>query len=251
MELQLGNELGRGAYGKVYEKIDNPAVAVKVSDKLGNSCRLWSNEYKKIVDVLNILEVRKEYKSLKKVKILKPIQFNESSALCYMEIPRVYRPDQRRSSKQLLNNTNTLHSLLGKNTIDIVFKGRGQFIGLAELQQYLTYQELEEVSLELGIAMALIHFVAKNDAYDIEVFLGREYNSKKLRFYIADFDLTEEIQEYDDTTVIDRIAWSLSAVQYFPTKTSDENLYKLFKTGYISVAGDTSIVKSIFDEYNE
>jgi len=82
--------------------------------------------------------------------------------------------------------------------------------------------------------MGLIHFVGKNDAYDLEVFLGKEYKSKLSRFYIADFDLSENIEKYDDNT-IERIIWSLNAVEYFP-KNNNKIFLDLFITGYSFIA---------------
>lgn len=43
-------------------------------------------------------------------------------------------------------------------------------------------KDLEIACFELGVMMSLIHHYGKNDAYDIELYLGKEANSKKCRF---------------------------------------------------------------------
>jgi hypothetical protein len=90
-----------------------------------------------------------------------------------------------------------------------------------------------------------------NDGYDLEVFLGKEYNSKISRFYIADFDLSENITKYDKDT-IKRISWSLTAVEYFPRE-NNKKLLDLFLKAYTSIAKikgiNDIIVQNIVDEY--
>ena len=86
--------------------------------------------------------------------------------------------------------------------------------------------------------MGNIHFIGKNDGYDIEVYLGRKNvcnnnDTHQLGFYIADFDLSESIEKYDIETV-KRLVWSLDAVPYFP---SEGKLLDLFKDGYLKAAG--------------
>lgn len=101
----------------------------------------------------------------------------------------------------------------------------------------LTDTFLEQVSYDLGVMMGNIHFIGKNDAYDIEVYLGCKNvcknNNNELGLYIADFDLSEPIKEYNDK-VIYRMIWSLDAVSNFPTK---GKMLDLFKSGYVYTAG--------------
>ena len=127
---------------------------------------------------------------------------------------------------------------------DIIFKGRGQFIGLKQIKEYVDIDTIPKIVYELGKVMGLIHFKGKNDAYDMEVFLGKEEHSKICRFYIADFDLSEEIKEYDKET-IKRIEWSLSAIEFFPNKDTDDEYLQLFLNGYLEIAAENDIDKDV------
>ena len=98
--------------------------------------------------------------------------------------------------------------------------------------------------------MGLLHYVGKNDGYDLEVFLGRKYRARKLKFFIADFDLSQPIIKYDDATV-DRLVWSLDAVPYFPNKAS--KMFKTFSEGYLEAAkagGNLEIAERVLSEYD-
>ena len=97
--------------------------------------------------------------------------------------------------------------------------------------------------------MALLHFVAKNDANDVELYLGREYNTKKPRIYISDFDMSNNIIDYDDIT-IDKLCWCFQAMPYFPSRNSSDKLYELFKEGYKKIANNDEVVEKIFDCYS-
>jgi hypothetical protein len=240
MDNLIGNEIGRGGFGIVYQKKDDPSKCIKISDKSGGSCRKWSNEHKKINDIINNIELEyPNYTKFKFVEILKSLEFIETKKECYMILPRIYRPNK--------HDGPTIHAQLGCNSCSLVHKGRGEFIGLNEIRKYLPEDEIEIACHELGMMMALIHFIGKNDAYDIEVYLGKKKNSKKCRFYIADFDLSEEIKQYDPET-IEKICWSLDAVPYFPTN-NNKKLFDLFKTGYSKIAKNPDLVDEIFKNY--
>jgi len=93
--------------------------------------------------------------------------------------------------------------------------------------------------------MSNIHFKGQNDAYDVEIYLGSDY-----KFYLADFDLSEEICTLDPET-IQRMVWSLDAVQYFPTLDCCPDLYKVFKDGYFQNlnSDQKNIATLVFDLY--
>ena len=95
--------------------------------------------------------------------------------------------------------------------------------------------------------MGLIHFVGRQNALDIEVFLGREYRSNQVRFYIADFDTSTEIKQFDEKAIQEMVA-SLADKPYFPKKISDEKLFYLFYQGYASIV-PRPIVEKIFSYY--
>ena len=246
MEEILGQEIGRGGYGTVYIHAQDHALCVKRSDKTGKACREWSNEYKKIMTMIKNIEASPSSHLLAKmrmVKILAPTRFNETSDLCYMILPRIFRPE----GKDVIRPT--IQAQLGVQSVQMVHKGRGEFMGLEQLMKIVPAKNLKVAAYELGIMMGLIHFHGRNDAYDIEVFLGKEKGAKQARFYIADFDLTEEVKAYDAAT-IKRMYWSLDAVPYFPKQDVNSLLYNEFRKGYAKIAPSKEIEEAIFEHYD-
>jgi hypothetical protein len=252
MEAFIGKELGRGGFGIVYEKKDNPSIAIKVSDKtIINSCRTWSNEYNKIKEIIQHIENHKSYKKLEKVQLLDPLKFSETSSVCYMLLPRVYRPQEKRSKSSKSSDIPyyTVHALFGETSLQKKYLGRGEFIGLREIAGYVSKEDIKKMVEELGIMLALIHYIAKNDACDIEVFLGRDATSKKLKLFIGDFDKVSNIETFTQHT-IDNLVWCMEAVEYFPKKEVDEELYTLFKEGYLSITGaENEYARQLFAKY--
>ncbi len=231
MKDQLGKEIGRGGYGIVYEHKNNPELCIKKSMKKSN-CRMWSNEYAKIKNINN------NVKYLKHVRMIVPSEFYESENECYMVMPRIRNP---------LNIDKTLHPLLGEEDFKHVDKKRGIFMGIKQLVENFNFDQeyLTQIAYELGIMMSNIHFRAKSDAYDVEIYLDSDYT-----LYLADFDLSEDILTYDPET-IKRMVWSLDAVPYFPTTDCCKDLYEIFKDGYIKnlTSEEKIIAKLIFDLY--
>lgn len=237
MDYQLGKEIGRGGYGIVYE-CQNDGSCIKKSFKKNfksGDCRLWSNEYQKMIDLETNLGNSK--KSFGRAHLIVPTKFYESDNECFMEMPRIYNPI----------GFKTLHPLLGDLDCNYTNKNRGVFKGLKQLKSDLdlTDKLLEEASYDLGVMMANIHFIGKNDAYDVEIYLGCPNvctsGTHKLGFYIADFDLSEPITKYDGET-INRMIWSLDAVPYFPT---EGKMLDLFKSGYMKAVGSSSKYKDV------
>jgi tRNA A-37 threonylcarbamoyl transferase component Bud32 len=205
------------------------------------SCRQWSNESKKIEDFMEKIESHPAFNKLTMVNVVKPIKFIESPKACYMVMKRIFRPDKKIAP--------TLQAQLGCESGRMVHKGRGEFIGLKEIREYIMNEDINKASKELGILMGLIHFVGKNDAYDVELYLGKEKYSKKCKLYLADFDLSESITEYNNET-INRIRWSLDAVPYFPRLSADKELFDEFLKGYKQIAENDELVDEIFSEYD-
>jgi len=112
-------------------------------------------------------------------------------------------------------------------------------------------EDFKQACYELGILMGLIHFTARNDAYDVEVFLGKEANTRKPRFYLADFDQSETISNFEDPQVIERLTWSFDAVPYFPRNSCDPAMFEIFKQGYLAASNrNTHIVDKVFEDYD-
>jgi hypothetical protein len=157
-------------------------------------------------------------------RVLDPAKFIETPDECYMILPRIFRPEGKTDQMP------TLQAYLDEPSANYIYPGRGEFIGLEQVRQYVSDQDLKRGVFELGLLLGLIHFVGRNDAYDLEVYLGKEYTTKKARFYISDFDQSEKIDNFNDDE-IERMQWSIIALPYFPTNHSLE-LYQLFRQGY-------------------
>lgn len=242
--VKLAQEIGRGGFGTVYAKKDDPSTCVKVSNKAKLSCREWSNEFKKVSTFMSVIENNREFKKLKIVRVVKPTEFHETPNICYMEMPRIYRPGGQKDTGP------TIQAQLGVTSSRLTHKGRGEFIGLREIREYMSQEDIEQAARELGTMMALIHFIGRNDAYDVELYLGKEAGDKKPRFYLADFDLSEVVPTRVDEQTMRRITWSMDAVPYFPRPTTDAHLFRLFLQGYSTIVNDEETVANIFATYD-
>ena len=240
------DKIGSGGFGTVYGIPGDANLCVKVSNKQmtgdPSTCRRWRNEYDLICQFMKRITTEWQF-----VRIVNPISFVESDTLCHMVMPRVYRPDHKPGP--------TIQALLGESTYNLVDENRGEILGLAEILSLVNKASfVAKACLELGSAMATIHFVGRNNALDVELFLGCEAQDEDnmLRFYLADFDQSSNIDDFDDDVVFDLVE-SLSAVLYFPRKSVDPVLYALFAEGYLHVAnqnGFIEIAQQVLDEYN-
>ncbi len=247
MDDNLGTEIGRGGFGTVYAHRRDNSLCIKVSHKENksvNSCRQWSNEFRKIRQIVSSISDLPLYKALKMVCLLTPTEFIETSNSCFMVMPRIYRPDHDFTKP-------TIQAQCGWPSSRIVHKGRGEYIGVKEILEFVSEKDFARACYELGVLMGLIHFKAQNDAYDVEVFLGKESHTRKPRFYIADFDQSSKISSYYDKQSLERMTWSFDAVPYFPRNSCDPTMFDLFKQGYLKASNNSiEIVEKILEDYD-
>lgn len=242
----FGREIGRGAHGIVYAIKGNDKQVIKVSDKT-NTCRQWSNEYQKINNFMSRIDHLPTFTKFKFVGVVRPTDFVsvDDGTQCFMSMSYIWRPDNKKELP-------TQQVYLGLPTFNTTFKGRGHFIGLKEVKEIFggNNYELGIAIYELGQLLSLIHHIGKNDAYDVELFIGKSGGEGSInKFWLADFDLS---QEYDtlNKDVIERLTWSMDAVPYFPTDESDPELLKTFIRGYASIIpNNPQLVKEIFVNY--
>ncbi|CAH6420935.1 Hypothetical protein UVM_LOCUS285 [uncultured virus] len=233
VDLTRGRELGRGGFGIVYALAQHPDLAVKVSSRnmATNSCRKWHKEYQLIRDFMQRIQAAiPNFRFPDDAEIVVPVWVRETEDECSMVMPRILPPD---------DSGPTVQAQLGAPSVDLVQKARGRFVGLEQIERYWQRAgergDLAKAAFEIGTLMALLHYVGKNDAYDVELFLGHQYGDPKLKFFLADFDLSQPIDRYDDET-IERMVWSLDAVPYFPRPEIDRELYDAFADGYARIA---------------
>ncbi len=244
--------IGRGGYGSVYATPRYPAYAVKISNK-SNTCRAWSNEYRKMMSIHHVLE-RNAIPELSTVRIIKPLGFTEMGDSCAMIMPRIVHP----CSHSDTDMTPVIQALFGDEKSYMPTSGRGTFLGLKYLDEYFSTEQMENSVYELGQAMSVLHYIARVNAVDIEVVLGKSsYRSPNYHLYILDFDLSEQITDYDKSAV-ESMIWSLLAVYYFPfpsvDKQSGRNLFPFFRNGYMCVAkrvGMEDIAELVMEKYAE
>jgi hypothetical protein len=181
MDLLLGEELGKGGFGTVYINKQDPGLCIKLSRKT-SSCRSWSNEYTKIKKFMRSIVKYKGFKSFRMVHVVNPTKFVESPDACYMVLPRIFRPDGTTGP--------TMQAYLDEPSLKHIYPGRGEFIGLEQIRELIPEPDLERACFELGLLLGLIHFIGRNDAYDLEVYIGRERRKRKSRFYLSDQNQT-------------------------------------------------------------
>jgi hypothetical protein len=214
--------IGRGGAGIVYLDPDQPTVVFKYGQR-SNNCRIWGKEQK------IYQELAKHNIDAPLVKLLKMNEFKtyEDDSKCVLELSRVVNPT---------GATNyTIQVQFGAPNANLKNKSRGHIMGtnLLVSNGIIPEDQLPEYMKQLGQVLARLHYIAKNDGYDLEVFAGKEGDTTIL--YIGDFDLSEMITEYTPKIIQDRLVWSIDAVPYFPTKDQPE-LYEPFKTAYIETA---------------
>lgn len=253
IEKQKDIILGQGGHGIIYSMKGNLDLCIKESNKQKvDVTRQWRNEFDTIKTMIkkitqnNLCETlsTKDY-----VRICTPVQFIETTAQCYMLIPRIFRPDNIKSNI-------TIQTCLGTDSDDRIIEGRGQIVGLEQVKEYFSEKDLTEAVRDIGSVIAAIQYIAKNDAYDIELVIGHEHSDElnadgviKNRFYIIDFDLTSIYEEPN----FKRLADILEFVPYFPTRSETnkemQHLFETFRDGYQLIAGQ-EFTDKVFEYYD-
>jgi hypothetical protein len=231
--------IGKGGTGTVYLDPSQPTYVFKVSNKQ-DTCRQFDAEYK-IYNHINKHSIDTE---LVKVLKMNGYKMTNNNTGCVLELSRVVNPIDPK-----LNYT--IQVELGEDTYEYKDPMRGYILGKDQLvgKNILSDDMLPVYSEHLGVVMGRIHYIVKNDAWDVEVYAGKD--GKKTILYVGDFDRSLMIDAYTPD-VIERMVWSLAAVPYFPTA-EQPNLFKAFTSGYMKIAtsvGKEDIAKVVLSQYS-
>jgi hypothetical protein len=231
-------EIGKGAQGIVYSNISDYDSVFKVSNNT-NTCRIWNGE-SKIYEILNKINIDTE--------LCKLIKMNEyihiENKMCIMKLLRVINPINQ-------DLKYTIHPQFQHEKLDYTVKGRGRFLGINDLisKEIFTLDNIQNYIKDLGILMSRLHYLLKNDGYDIEIFIGKDIETN-IVLYVGDFDLSEFYETINDE-IIERLEWSLSAVPYFPIQ---GEYYEIFSQNYLEEASKYNMretAKKVLKLYTE
>lgn len=258
--------IGDGGFGSVYGIKDNFDLAAKKS--IREDFRSLYVEYKKSEEISSSLCSNEDYNSLVLASFLSPIGFqhsNKENEQCFTIMPRIFPPSSDDSDLKKLfygRPGMTVQTVFGRKDSDAKVsadsKTRGNIVGKESVRKYWETiygpkeSHLNKAYYELGKLLALIHFVARYDGYDLEVYLGHKRGDEGLKFYIADFDQFEKVTEFSKEA-LDRMSFSIGAVAYFPSPNDDEEkiCYEEFRRGYMEIGqkqGVGETAKYILDE---
>jgi hypothetical protein len=203
-----------------------------------SQCRIWNKE-KAVYDDLQKYDIDED---LCKVIKMKDFILESEIKRCCLELSRVVNPLDKDADY-------TIQVQFGVDNLDYKNRGRGRFLGIENLIEMglFTEETMKEYVRQLARVIGKLHYVAQNDGYDLEVFVGKE---DKIMLYIADFDLSNKILTYSSDEIYNMV-WCLSAVPYFPTQDQPE-LYKIFVQEYLAIAeasGKREIAEKVIAAY--
>jgi hypothetical protein len=235
-------QIGKGGTGTVYLDPSQPTYVFKVSDK-DATCRQFDSEYK-VYNQMNKHTINTE---LVKVLRMNGYKMTRENNGCVLELSRVINPIDH-------DLNYTIQVELGEDSFEYKHPMRGYILGKKQLveKNILLEDMLESYSEQLGVVMARIHYIVKNDAWDIEVYAGKEKGFENTILYIGDFDRSRMIEDYTPD-VIERMVWSLAAVPYFPNQRQPK-LLEAFRSGYMKIAtsvGKQDVANAVLSEYSE
>lgn len=231
-------ELGRGGQGIILANDKYPQYVVKESNVAGR-CGTWNLEYRTLKDINSKFEA-----ICPEVAIIKAYEFFVEGEKCYIMLDRIYRPDNTLGP--------AIQTYFGSPDVTLLNKSRGLYLGLKQLAQYLSEQEIINIIDCLGKTISYFHYGLKYDGTDLEYILGHTYGEHQNRIYILDFDLVRPIDRYDNNT-INTLHWSLDSESYYPKPDSEH--YDIFKNAYWSQAdhlgylGPAEKVMGLYEEF--
>jgi hypothetical protein len=167
---------------------------------------------------------------------LKDYMYFEETKSCILMLERVYN---------LYENNKTIQVMLGMDDFDFEFDG-GIINGITQLKELFlnllhdndTYILFKQYVYQLGRLMGFLHFIIKIDAFDVEVYFGKN-QKKEYKMFIADFDQCNKISEYDEKTIIKMSQSFYMGMEHFPNnRISDLTIYMEFKNGYMSIVSE-------------
>lgn len=242
------NIIGSGGQGIVYEHKNIEDSVFKVSSK-EEGCRQWDIEVNKI-NHLKDSNINEKY-----VKLVEFKNFHKdlNTNTCILELEKVTNP--------LDKTTTVIQPLFGENETFKHDPKRGYYISIDLLirEHDMLLIDLKNIIVDLAKFLANMHFKAKMDGNDIEFFLSFDKQTKKPIIIVADFDLVENITNYDKD-IIDNIIWGMTNIEFIPlpfVSKGIDKLFKIFSDNYIETASKYNkkevaeqIITRIIDENN-
>ena len=157
--------------------------------------------------------------------------------------------------------TTVIQPLFGENDKFKHDPKRGYYVSIDILirENNILLSDLKNIIVDLAKFLAKMHFKAKMDGNDIEFFLSYDKQTKKPIIIVADFDLVENITNYDKD-IKDKIIWGMTNIEFIPmpfVSKGIDKLFKIFSTNYIKTAEKydkkevaEQIITQIIDENN-
>ena len=218
-------QIGKGGYGTVYVRNDDPDGYVMKQSVKRETCRQWNVENHKLSVVKDLLSKVNGANELARIVFHDAYHVDPSQEACSAIMLRV-----RNAADPDVDQP--LHAKYQHESLDVLEK-YGYDAGLAQLRSLGVVQIPYIVSL--ARLFARLHYVAKNNGWDTEVLAGTTHDDPdKVRLYVIDFDMTEDLRHCEDMDKYAESCFHTLVTGYFPKPGSWG--YPEFMESYISTA---------------
>nr|QBK89506.1 MAG: hypothetical protein LCPAC001_00160 [Pithovirus LCPAC001] len=222
--------IGKGGYGEIFYKKENPNTIYKQSYTV---CNTLEKEYKMLSSAYRAyITYTQTKKSLRKrIHILHPYDWSTiNSKYCIFKMARIYPPvGEKYVWHPHLGSEDFYLNKLYKTDLHI----RGVQVGHNEIKKYLS---LEQASKDSGILIGIVHYGAKLDAFDTELSMGiiKNHKTTLVQLVLIDFDKVSRWNQLSDKQLLENMISSLEAVPYYPEP--ETKYFSDFRDGYLDVA---------------
>lgn len=216
-------QIGKGGYGTVYVRDDDPSYVMKQSVRR-ETCRQWNVENHKLSVVKSFLSEVHGADELARIVFHDAYHVDQSHESCSAIMLRVRNGKDPEVDQPL-------HAKYQHESLDVLEK-YGYDAGLQQLDK-LGVVDIRYIK-SLARLFARLHYVAQNNGWDTEVLAGTTYDDPKIRLYVIDFDMTEDLRQCEDMDKYAESCFHTLVTGYFPKPGSWG--YTEFKDAYIRTA---------------